>query len=302
MTGALQNILFITHTRIGDAVLSSGILRHLVDRYPHARFTIACGPLAVSLFEAVPRRDATVVVTKRPFDGHWVKLWREVRSTPWDLVVDLRRSLVSYFLSARSRRVLGPARSNGHQVEYLSSVLGESALAPHLFTAPHHADVARRLVPDGAPVLALGPMAATAAKTWPAARFAELAQRLTRAGAPCAGWRIALFGSNDDRAAVDSLIAALDLPLLIFGEADLLTVHAALGRCQAFVGNDSGLGHLAACAGVPTLAIFGPMDPARYAPWGPRCASIRAPGGDIAALDSAVVFEAMTGLLQKVAA
>src|SRR2546429_164250 len=49
-----MHILFVTATRIGDAVLSTGLLSHLVARYPDARLTIAAGPLAAPLFEAVP--------------------------------------------------------------------------------------------------------------------------------------------------------------------------------------------------------------------------------------------------------
>ncbi|MCZ6745098.1 MAG: glycosyltransferase family 9 protein, partial [Alphaproteobacteria bacterium] len=45
-----MNILFITSTRIGDAVLSTGILDHLICQFPDARITVACGPEAAPLF------------------------------------------------------------------------------------------------------------------------------------------------------------------------------------------------------------------------------------------------------------
>src|SRR5437868_5041793 len=79
-------ILFITATRIGDAVLSTGVLRYLVDTYPAARFTIACGPLAASLFAGVPRLDDIIVLDKRPMLGHWLALWRRTCGTRWDVV------------------------------------------------------------------------------------------------------------------------------------------------------------------------------------------------------------------------
>ena len=49
-----MRILFITATRIGDAVLSTGLLAHLIEHHPEARITIACGPVAAPLFSAVP--------------------------------------------------------------------------------------------------------------------------------------------------------------------------------------------------------------------------------------------------------
>lgn len=292
-----MKVLFITHTRIGDAVLSSGVLRHLVDTRPEARFTVVCGPLAAPLFAAAPRLDRVIVMTKQPFDSHWFKLWRDVSREHWDLVVDLRRSLVSYFTSARERRVLGPADDSVHRVVYLSSVLKLPApAAPHLYTTPAHHAAARALIPDGPPVLAVSPVAATAAKTWPAARFAQFIAAVTAQDGACAGWRVALFGSPADQAAVAPLITEVSQrsrPLLVLDEPDLLTVHLALGRCVRFIGNDSGLAHLAAAAGLPTMSLFGPTDPVRYAPWGGR--TVRAADGVVAHLDVATVLDAFTG-------
>ncbi|MCG8512385.1 MAG: glycosyltransferase family 9 protein, partial [Rhodospirillales bacterium] len=52
-----MRILFITSNRIGDAVLSTGVLGHLLETYPKARITIACGPAPAPLFRAVPNLD-----------------------------------------------------------------------------------------------------------------------------------------------------------------------------------------------------------------------------------------------------
>ena len=98
-------ILFITATRIGDAVLSSGLIKRLADEIPDARFTIAAGPLAAPLFANVPNLDRLIVMEKHQGGGHWVALWREVRTTKWGLVVDLRGSGISRFLSTKRRAV-----------------------------------------------------------------------------------------------------------------------------------------------------------------------------------------------------
>ncbi len=60
-----MHILFVTATRIGDAVLSTGLLSHLVERFPGARLVIAAGPVAAPLFEAVPGLDELLVLRKR---------------------------------------------------------------------------------------------------------------------------------------------------------------------------------------------------------------------------------------------
>ena len=60
-----MHILFVTATRIGDAVLSTGLLSHLIGRYPMARLTIGAGPVAAPLFEAVPQLEQLEVIQKR---------------------------------------------------------------------------------------------------------------------------------------------------------------------------------------------------------------------------------------------
>jgi len=263
------DILFITHTRIGDAVMSTGLLRHLIATYPQARFTIACGPLAAPLFAATPQVARVIVVAKQPFDLHWYRLWKELRGTVWDIAIDLRRSLMTYIIPVRRRYRIGPIAAGVHHVAHLSGMLSlRPPVAPYLYTDAAHQARAAEMIPDGAPVLALAPVAATVPKTWAPERFAELASRLTAPGAICAGWRVALFGGPGDAEKSAALRAALPDAITVFHEADLLTVQAALARCRAFVGNDSGLAHLAASAGIPALALFGPTDPARYGPWG----------------------------------
>ena len=72
---------------------------------------------------------------------------------------------------------------------------------------------------------------------------------------------------------IDALPGARALDLA--GAVDLPCAAACLRRCRVFIGNDSGLMHLAAAAGTPTLGLFGPSEEWRYAPWGPHAASVR---------------------------
>jgi ADP-heptose:LPS heptosyltransferase len=76
---------------------------------------------------------------------------------------------------------------------------------------------------------------------------------------------------------------------------------ACLARCTIFIGNDSGLMHLAAAAGAPTLGLFGPSQASEYAPAGRRTAIAVAPGpagqAPIDQLSVAAAFAAARGLL-----
>jgi len=269
-----MKILFITSTRIGDAVLSTGLLRYLHGLYPDARFTIACGPIPAPLFAAVPGLERIIVLEKKSYARHWLALW--VRCAPrfWDLIVDLRRSAMPYVLLARARRKLGGTRE-GHQVQRLATVFGlDPPPAPQLWIGAAEAAEAAKLIPPGGPVLGIGPTANWLPKTWPADRFAALAARLTAPDGLLAGARVAVFGEASERAAAQPVIDAIpaDRRIDLVGRIGLATVAACLVRLSMYIGNDSGLMHMAAAVGTPTLGLFGPSPPEVYAPWGPHTA------------------------------
>src|SRR5215813_12909857 len=111
-----MQILFVTATRIGDAVLSTGLLSYLIDRYPRARLTIAAGPVAAPLFAAVPGLERVVIMRKQRWQAHWLALYGAVARRHWDLVVDLRHSVLAWLLRARERRVFGKDKRADHRV------------------------------------------------------------------------------------------------------------------------------------------------------------------------------------------
>ncbi|MBB4285811.1 glycosyltransferase family 9 protein [Roseospira goensis] len=279
-----MRLLFITNSRIGDAVLSTGLLDHLIRTHPGVRVTVACGRVAAPLFEGVPGLERLHVLDKRPRAGHWRALWAATVGTRWDIVADLRGSPVPWLLRAGRRlRPRGDSAAPVHRVRRIGAALGPAGRAdppaPRLWTRPaDEAAAAAALAPAGdAPVLALAPAANWIAKTWPADRFVALARRLTAPDGALPGAAVAVFGGPQDRDAARPVLDALAGPRLLdlVGGLPLLGVHAALARCTLFVGNDSGLMHMAAAAGVPTVGLFGPSRDDHYAPWGPRSRVVR---------------------------
>ena len=93
-----MRILFITSSRVGDAVLTTGLLKHLIDKYPTAKFTIACGPAAQRLFDNVPRLDRVISMRKGPLLAHWRKLLGITIRRQWYMVVDMRGSAIAWCL------------------------------------------------------------------------------------------------------------------------------------------------------------------------------------------------------------
>jgi ADP-heptose:LPS heptosyltransferase len=115
--------------------------------------------------------------------------------------------------------------------------------------------------------VAVHPGSGSPTKNWPIERFAAVARRLA-AGEP---WLLVLGPAEAQVPDLEGSVVARDWPVRTLG--------AALSRAGLFLGNDSGASHLAAAAGTPTLALFGPTDPALWAPVGPSVATLRAPRG-----------------------
>jgi ADP-heptose:LPS heptosyltransferase len=293
-----MRILFVTSNSLGDAVLSTGLLDYLVHRYPEARITVACGPVAEGVFRRMPNRERTIVVSKRRYSLHWVLLWAAVVPTVWDLVVDIRASALSWLVPARRRAVM--VKRPGHKTVQLARILGlEDPPLPVAWTVAGDRARAAGLLPEDRPVIGLGPTANWPPKTWPADRFAALFRAL--AAGPLPGAVPAVFAGpgNQERAMAAPLLAALPGAIDLCGRLTIPEAAACLARCALYIGNDSGLMHLAAAAGTPTLGLFGPTPVAEYAPAGRCAAAVVAEGPGMTDLGVEQAFDAAVRLLGR---
>ncbi len=265
-----MKVLFITSSRIGDAVLSSGLLHHIEQTYPDAKVTIACGPLAVSLFEGYPLLERIIPLKKEKHNKHWIKLWREVIGTRWDMVVDLRDSAVSRLIFGKQKFIHGRHIDKAqHKAEQNAAVMKLAHVpAPKLWFTDAQKEKAASLIPEGGPVLGVGPTANWIGKTWPVERFIEIVEHITDAYMP--GARVAVFGAPGEEA--DALKVFESIPegqrIDCIAKGSPGEAAAAIARCDFYIGNDSGLMHCAAAAGVPTLGLFGPSYDHIYRPYG----------------------------------
>jgi heptosyltransferase II len=134
----------------------------------------------------------------------------------------------------------------------------------------------RNVVADGRPVITFAPGAVGAGKAWPAERYAGLARELIKDGVMI--WVIG--GPNESSLAAQIKAAGGNQVKDLTGH-DLRDAILALAACDAAVTNDSGLMHVAAAIGAPTIAIFGPTSPWHWRPLNPL-AAVLAPRLDAA--------------------
>jgi len=122
------------------------------------------------------------------------------------------------------------------------------------------------------PYICLLPGASNQAKAWEASHYRDLASR-----ARIEGLLPVILGSSGD-AALGSFVVKGPEGMNLCGATDLPQAAAWLSGSVGAVGNDSGLTHLAAACGTPTLALFGATDPSASAPYGPRVRVMRLEG------------------------
>lgn len=284
----VNRILLITLSNIGDAIMTTPVMEALHAKYPRARMDIVADARSVELFAFCPYHDELILRDKQQGWRGTLALLRRLRRTRYDLVVDLRTDGLAWLLRTRHRLTRWGTRQTAmHAVESHMAVIAKhihtTGIPPlHIWLPDDDHRYARQVVATlpGNHWLALGPGARWNPKRWPVRHFSALADKLQPEFDA-----VLLLGSAADTACCGELAAALPLPCLnLAGETTLLQAGALLQHARLFVGNDSGLGHLAAAVAIPTLTLFGPGEPQRYRPWNPLGRWLQSPTGRIADL------------------
>lgn len=106
------------------------------------------------------------------------------------------------------------------------------------------------------------PVAATATKQWATENFARVAEFLREKG-----FQAVAVASPNERAVLENLKKLSKAPILSFDDLSLPEITALAARARIFVGNDSGIAHIAAAAGTPTVVVFGSSNIDHWRPW-----------------------------------
>jgi ADP-heptose:LPS heptosyltransferase len=264
----MTKILFITCSRIGDAVLTTSVLNYINQHIPNARVTVVVDPLPAPLFANYPLLDQLIVLPKQKRSKHWLTLWKQVKNQRWNWVIDLRGSVVSYTLRCRRRSVWRQKNNDSrHKVEQIMSLVNAPITAPCLWFSQEQVNIAKDLLKSEYAYLAMAPAANWVGKQWPIERFTELAERFC-ADYPTA--KILLIAAPHEYQIVQPFIKTLPankLINLLDYAYDLGQIAAFLKQCQLFMGNDSGLMHMSAAVGAPTIGLFGPSREENYGPY-----------------------------------
>ncbi len=292
-----QRILVISTRQIGDVLLTTPLIRAARERWPRSRIEVLGFQGTLGMLRGNPDVDEVIETPARPGWSGWRamvrRLWRQYDLA---LVTDPGdRAHLLGWMAARSRSGIVPqgGGSNwwkkllldhtvvaaGDRGEVHVTTEKQSLLAPWAEAAasrvpqvtlpqgaPLPADVQRQLLP-GAIVLhapSLWPY-----KQWPIAHFERLVKALLETGR-----QVVLTGSGSarDQECVAPLRALGEPPRLLdlSGQLDFNQLVVLFKSAALYIGPDTSVSHLAAATGVPVIAIFGPTNPMRWAPWPAR--------------------------------
>jgi ADP-heptose:LPS heptosyltransferase len=302
-----QRIVLVLPCCIGDVVLATATLQALRRGYPDAHITWAVGSWSKPAIEHHDLLDAILdtgseALPVRTPSGllHFV---RQLRAGQYDLLVSLVRSplmSVAALLSGIPHRAGLDSAGRGFgynsratidpdQPRHEAEIYLDVAHALGLNTESCRANVPvrdqdrqnlRLKLGDADDYIVINPAGGRNpgmtmdSKRYPPQNFAELGNHL----AGRMNTSIVLIGGPGDEALVRAVQDSLRLPSQAFvGELSFGEIAALAHDARLYIGNDTGLTHLAAAAGAKTVMILGPSDPARYAPFAPNAIALWKP-------------------------
>ena len=269
-----KKILFITLSNIGDVILTIPTLLKLSKRYKNAKFDIVGDDRSKILFKYYPFINKFFIKDKSKGFMGTLSLLRDIRKTNYDIAVDLRSDGMLYLIRADMKfHKVNNKNIHSIQKHYLSIKEQDTKIPePKLWLSNKEKKKASQLLPKSyKTILAFGLGANSTHKIWPTKFYAELGNMLKQQFD-----LIVLIGDAKDNKFLSKFTKNYKGPLLnLSGKIDLLTTAAVLEKVQLFIGNDSGLGHIASAVNVNTFTIFGPGEPHRYRPWGQKASWIQ---------------------------
>lgn len=271
-----MKVVVIRFSSLGDCVLLCPFLGHLKHSGVQ-EITVVTRRAFAEVFAAATSVDRVIAIDDKAG-------WRGIRQivgslrNRGNLVIDAHASTRSRLVAAglggavcsvkkyyRQRLALilfkKPCRIPTIAERY--SALGEQLGLPPVSEATGGIDVpalvmeriGRKLVGDDSPLVAVAPGSRWPMKRWGAAKFAELVRRLVDNH----GCRVVLLGDERDANATRTIASGLEGRVTdLTGSTGILEAAAAIRHSIAFIGNDSGLMHLAEAVDVPVIALFGP--------------------------------------------
>ena len=261
-----MKILFICSNLIGDTILSSGVIKYFIDQNKEAKLTFVVGTTADPLLKNYNNIENIIIFKKRKFNLHWFKIFQKTYSTKWNIVVDFRSSAISHLLR-NDKKYIFKKIHNIHHIEQLNSFFRFNCSNLFIPTSDDEKNKAK----DGLDIsfrhIVIFPGGNWNPKLWSADNFNVTMKLLLE---KFNNIKFILVGSlKEKNKFYNELVRGIKESLVIdlFGY-NLTLTSAYMKKSDMFIGNDSGLMHLAVANKLKVISLFGPTDDKVYGPYG----------------------------------
>lgn len=296
----VRRVLVVRLRSIGDTVLTTPTLFALRRFLPDTQIDILLEDWVAPVIEGLNLVDRVIAIARDSKTAR-ARMARELRAARYDVVYNLHGGTTATLLTratgakhrvgfehyqyARLHTDVAPSsheiwqRPSLHSVEQQLALIGWTGVpvtdrpATRLaVTEASLLSVTEKLraasgedFSDGQPLAVLHPTAAFETKQWATENFARVAEELT-----ARGLKPVAIVSPKEALVVDSLKQQSSAPIIGLSDLSLPEVTALASRARLFVGNDSGIAHIAAAAGAPCIVVFGSSNIAHWRPWTTR--------------------------------
>lgn len=264
-----NKLLFITLSNIGDAIMTTPVLEYMFKKNPNCIVDVVCDKKSYEVFEFCPFVNKIFIKDKsKGFLGN-LTLLKELRKENYNIAIDLRTDIYLHLIHSK-QKFFKVNNTKIHSVEkhFASLGLNEKIIKKTKFwiSKKIEQESFKLIKKKDQKILSIGLGANSSFKIWPTENYIKLSNYLKEKFD-----LILLVGSNEDRKYSNKFISETKLNTIDFcGKLSLSRSAAIIKLSDYFVGNDSGLGHIASAFGVPSFTIFGEGQPERYSPWGPQ--------------------------------
>ncbi|MDP2928831.1 MAG: glycosyltransferase family 9 protein [Candidatus Omnitrophota bacterium] len=271
----IKRILVRTLSNIGDIILTTPVIRVLSKEFPGSRMDVMVGPRGREIFDKDPRIFKLIIYDKHGSIIQKRRLQLKLRKLKYDLVVDLRNTVLPFFLAPKYRT--SPIQSfpkniihkrERHLYRLHSFGIQNLSEGSYIHIPKEDEDYVENLLKTNAisgPIVIVNPGAKSHLKRWTVSGFAEVCDDLV---SEC-GAEIVFVGMGEDKDIVLSITKRMKNKYYNFVDRTNIRQLAGLIKSsRLLITNDSAPLHLGCAVGAKVLAIFGPTDPKKYGPTG----------------------------------